>query len=173
MILLIGGQKGGTGKSTIATNIATMRVTLGKDVLLYDIDPQKTSTFWASRRDENNILPRIPSCQKILDIRTANPEIVTRNELKAFSSKYEDIIIDAGGAVSEVLKAAMTIADSMIIPLMPSSFDMWTLGTIDSLVQEVKLTNPKININILYNKISPHPQTAKHEIKESNEISYF
>ena len=67
MIILVGGEKGGTGKSTIATNLATMRTMKGIDTLLFDIDPQKTSTFWASRRDENNIFPRIVSCQKILD----------------------------------------------------------------------------------------------------------
>ena len=170
MVILIGGEKGGTGKSTIATNIATMRTIKGIDTLLFDIDPQKTSTFWASRRDENDIHPRIASCQKILDSRILNAGIVIRNELKALMSKYEDIIVDAGGAASEVLRAAMTMADVLVLPLMPSSFDIWTLGTVNNLISEVKHTNPNIIAKVVYNKVAPHPQTAKFEMEESNEI---
>ncbi len=170
MIILVGGEKGGTGKSTIATNLATMRTMKGIDTLLFDIDPQKTSTFWASRRDENNISPRIVSCQKILDSRILNAGVVIRNELKALMSKYENIIVDAGGAASEVLRAAMTMADILILPLMPSSFDIWTLGTVNNLISEVKHTNPNIIAKVVYNKVAPHPQTAKFEMEESNEI---
>jgi chromosome partitioning protein len=170
MIILVGGEKGGTGKSTIATNLATMRTMKGVDTLLFDIDPQKTSTFWASRRDENDISPRITSCQKILDSRILNAGVVIRNELKALMSKYENIIVDAGGAASEVLRAAMTMADILILPLMPSSFDIWTLGTVNNLISEVKHTNPNIIAKVVYNKVAPHPQTAKSEMEESNEI---
>lgn len=170
MIIVVGGEKGGTGKSTIATNIATMRTIKGRDTLLYDIDPQKTSTFWASRRDENTVQPRITSCQKILDSRVLNAGIVIRNELKAITPKYEDIIVDAGGAASEVLRAAMTMADVLILPLMPSSFDTWTLGTVNNLVGEARHTNPNLIAKVIYNKVAPHPQTAKTEIDESNEI---
>ncbi|RYE05553.1 MAG: hypothetical protein EOP33_05255 [Rickettsiaceae bacterium] len=170
MIILIGGEKGGTGKSTIATNIATIRTLKNRDTLLYDIDPQKTSTFWASRRDENNVEPRIASCQKILDSRILNPGIVTRNELKALIPKYDDIIIDAGGAASEVLRAAMTVAQAIILPLMPSSFDVWTLSTVNNLVSEARHTNPLLSAKVVYNKVASHPQTAKSEIDESDDI---
>lgn len=170
MIILIGGEKGGTGKSTIATNIATMRTLNKRDTLLYDIDPQKTSTFWASRRDENSVKPRISSCQKILDSRILNPGIIIRNELKAIAPKYDDIIIDAGGAASEVLRAAMTVAQVVILPLMPSSFDVWTLGTMNNIISEAKYTNPALVARVVYNKVAPHPQTAKAEIDESDEI---
>ena len=88
MIVLIGGEKGGTGKSTISTNLSVMRVLEKRDVLLYDLDPQRTSTFWASRRDENSVEPRIASSQKILDDRVLNPGIVIRNELKELKNKY-------------------------------------------------------------------------------------
>jgi len=170
MIILIGGEKGGTGKSTISTNLAAIRTISGGDVLLYDIDPQRTSTFWASRRDENGVYPRISSSQKVLDSRVLNPGMVIRNELKSLKDKYKDIIIDAGGAASEVLRAAMTIADVLVIPLMPSSFDVWTLGTMNNLISEIKTTNPDLKVIIVYNKVAPNPHTAKSEITDSDEI---
>src|ERR1700719_831935 len=129
MLILVGGQKGGTGKSTVATNLVAIRALCGNDSFLFDIDPQCTSTLWASRRDENNITPRISSSQKILDKRMLNAGTVIRNEIKALLLKYEDIIIDAGGADNEVLRAAMTLADVLVLPLMPSAFDTWTLDT--------------------------------------------
>lgn len=170
MLLLIGGQKGGTGKSTIATNLAAMRSIRGRDVFLYDIDPQRTSTLWASRRDENNIKPRIPSSQKILDKRVLNAGTVIRNEIKALIPRYQDIIIDAGGADNEILRAAMTLSDILILPLMTSAFDIWTLDTINNLVSEAKHTNQKLISKVIYNKVAQHPITAKLEIEASDDI---
>ena len=53
MIVVIGGIKGGAGKSTTATNLAARRATDGYDVLLVDGDDQETTTLWASTRSEN------------------------------------------------------------------------------------------------------------------------
>lgn len=170
MLVLVGGQKGGTGKSSISTNLAAIRTLRGNEAFLYDIDPQKTSTLWASRRDEGNVHPRIPSSQKILDRRVISAGTVIRNELKALIPKYQDIIIDAGGADNEVLRAAMTLADVLVLPLMPSAFDTWTLDTADNLVGEARQTNPKLIAKVLYNKVATQPPTAKAEIEESDEL---
>lgn len=170
MIVLIGGEKGGTGKSTISTNLSVMRVLEKRDILLFDLDPQRTATYWASRRDENSIEPRVASSQKILDDRILNPGIVIRNEIKELKHKYEDIIIDAGGAASEVLRAAMTLADVLVLPVMPSSFDVWTLSKMNALISEVSHTNPTLRVVLVYNKVAPNPHTAKSEINDSNEV---
>ena len=45
MIILVGGEKGGTGKSTIATNLAIMLMRSGRDVLVVDADDQETVRF--------------------------------------------------------------------------------------------------------------------------------
>ena len=50
MIVLIGGEKGGTGKTTLATNLAQMRAARGHDVLLVDTDKQESASSWASLR---------------------------------------------------------------------------------------------------------------------------
>ena len=64
MIVLIGGEKGGTGKTTIATNLAALRALAGRDVLLVDTDPQGSASYWASSRDEDGIKPRVACIQK-------------------------------------------------------------------------------------------------------------
>ena len=98
MIILIGGEKGGTGKTTIATNLAAMRVNAGHDILLVDTDKQGSASAWSDIRDiKNKEISRIPNIQKfgsnlaadILDLKT----------------RYGDIIIDAGGRDSIELRA--------------------------------------------------------------------
>ena len=59
MVILIGGEKGGTGKTTLATNLAALRAQSGKDVLLLDTDVQASASYWAQIRDERDITPRV------------------------------------------------------------------------------------------------------------------
>ncbi|GFR32295.1 ANK_REP_REGION domain-containing protein [Trichonephila clavata] len=133
-VIVVGGQKGGTGKTTIATNIATMRTIEGRDVYLYDLDPQSSALLWSSRRAENTDLPAVKSSQMVFDKRTINIGAVIENELKNLRGKHQDIIVDAGGADSEEFRAALLLADLVIFPIGPSACDMWTLPTLSELV---------------------------------------
>jgi len=96
MIILIGGEKGGTGKTTIATNLAAMRALAGRDVLLIDTDPQGSANYWAQSRDELEITPRVSCVQKFGKGLPA--------EVKDLAKRYQDIIIDAGGRDSVELQ---------------------------------------------------------------------
>ena len=117
MIILIGGEKGGTGKTTLATNMAAMRALAGRDVLLIDTDPQGSANYWAQNRDEEEISPRVACVQKFGKGLPA--------EVKDLAVRYQDIIIDAGGRDSVELRSAMVIADQAYIPIQPSQFDIW------------------------------------------------
>ncbi len=88
-IILVGGEKGGTGKTTIATNLAVMRAAAGRDVVLIDTDPQGSASGWCYTRDEAGLAPRIASVQKF-------GKGLAR-ELEDLSMRYQDIIVDAGG----------------------------------------------------------------------------
>lgn len=63
-IILIGGEKGGTGKTTLAVNLAALRALQGRDVLLIDTDVQASTSYWAQSRDEAQTRPRIACIQK-------------------------------------------------------------------------------------------------------------
>jgi chromosome partitioning protein len=64
MILLVAAEKGGVGKSTIASNLAVYLAHGGVDVVLLDTDGQATAARFVERRDEAGITPAVPCVQR-------------------------------------------------------------------------------------------------------------
>jgi len=160
MIILIGGEKGGTGKTTVATNLATMRINNGHDVLLIDTDKQGSASSWSDIRDMQNNFVRIPNIQKFGSNLTS--------DIKDLHKRYQDIIIDAGGRDSVELRAVMTIADVMYIPVQASQFDIWTLSVMNDLVRQATGFNSNLKPKILINRGSTNPSIS--EVKEAQEV---
>ncbi len=129
MIILVGGEKGGTGKSTIATTLAAMRACRGRDVLLIDSDPQASSTAWSAERDGTG-------AARLTCVAKTGGSF--RKDVLELSSRFEDVIIDAGGRDSKELRAAMVTAERLYVPLQPSYADVWTLDTMASLVDQAR-----------------------------------
>src|SRR3954451_2772838 len=99
MIVALLGEKGGTGKTTFATNLAGMRATAGRDVLIIDADRQGSASFWTEKRDDRNSgLPSVHCVQKFGS--------GLMQAVKDMSRRYDDIVIDAGGADSREVEAA-------------------------------------------------------------------
>lgn len=160
MIILIGGEKGGTGKTTLATNIATMRILKGHDALLIDTDKQGSSSAWSIIRDDKGIKPRVPSVQKF----GAN----LTNDVKDLQSRYEDIIIDAGGRDSIELRASMIAAEIMYIPVQASQFDIWTLSIMNDLVKQARALNPRLIARVIINRAATNPSIS--ETQEAKDV---
>ncbi|KAF1702962.1 AAA family ATPase [Pseudoxanthomonas kaohsiungensis] len=159
-IVLVGGEKGGTGKTTIAANIAVCLAKQGKDVLLVDTDPQGTATMWAYYRDEAQIEPRVTSIQK-------QGKSVAK-DLTDLATRYEYLVVDAGGRDSVELRSAMVVANVMIVPIQASSFDVWTLRQIDNLVEQVQAVratfHAPLDVRILINRGSTNVHSKDSEM---------
>jgi len=135
MIIVIGGIKGGAGKSTIAANLAVRRAT-EYNVLLVDGDEQETTALWASTRSANKVdLSNNLTCIQLRG-RAA------RDEVLKLSAHYQDVIIDVGGRDTTTQRAALTIADLVLLPLPPRGPDIWTLDKVAELLEEVRTVNP-------------------------------
>lgn len=160
MIILVGGEKGGPGKTTIATNLAAIRSKKHADVLLMDTDRQPTASYWCSIREDANIKPRVASIQKF--------DKAVRTEAAALQEKYKDIIIDAGGRDSPELRASLLIAKKAIFPLRPSQFDLWTLGRLNVLVESAKEVNDELEAFVVINQASTNPGVK--EVEEAQEL---
>lgn len=90
MIIIAGGIKGGSGKTTVATNLAVIRARQGRDVLLIDADDQETATDFTNLRNE-----RREGSAGYTSIKLTGAAV--RTETLRLKPKYQDIIIDTGG----------------------------------------------------------------------------
>lgn len=138
-IVLIGGEKGGSGKSTTAVNLAVFLMLEGFDVMLLDADKQATSTKWVGRRNDAGY-KEIHSAQKLGDIyRTAID----------LGARYQFVIIDAGGRDSRELRTGMVAADLIYVPIKASQADLETLPVVDELVSLSRGMNPALQARTL------------------------
>lgn len=148
-ILLIGGEKGGTGKTTLAVNLAALRALQGRDVLLVDTDVQASASYWAQSRDEAQTQPRVACIQKF------GKGLPT--EVRDLARRYQDLIIDAGGRDSVELRSALVVAERIFIPIQPSQFDIWTLGRMDDLVKTAQGFNADLRASVIISRASTNP----------------
>jgi len=156
MVVLVGGKKGGTGKSTIATNLAALRVEKAghKNLLLIDTDSQGSTADWTYYRKESGK-------DGIECIQLFEKRIVTEIDSKA--KRYEDIIIDAGGRDSKELRYSMTVADVMLVPVGASQYDLNTIVDIDELLEQVRTINPDLTCYVIINNFPNHAKLTEGE----------
>lgn len=161
MIVLIGGEKGGAGKSTIACNLAVFLACQEKDVLLLDADPQKTSSTWTYRRNliTGQDLPKVHSAEKTGDIYST---------VMDFAKRYKFIIIDSGGRDSKELRSALIACDIFYTPIKPSQIDIDTLGKMNELVEHANALNKKLKSVALITHSPTNPNMD--DKKETEEI---
>lgn len=114
MITVIANLKGGSGKSTVAFNLAVWLEKHGRTVVGYDLDPQCTFSDLAMLRKEIGNKPDL----------TIHPvRAVLKDQL--LSHEGAEVIVDVGAANLAAMKEAMTAADRILIPVPPSQADVW------------------------------------------------
>lgn len=158
MIVVIGGIKGGSGKTTLATNLAVLRSThsdlvrSGGKALLVDADEQKSSSDWADQRQsyysENDAECELTTIQ--LSGKTVG------NQIFKMAADYHDIIVDVGGRDTNSQRSALTVADVCVIPFKPRSLDVWTLESVKGMIEEIMTVNPKLICLTLINMADSH-----------------
>src|SRR5262249_6394735 len=114
-------QKGGTGKTTLATNLAGAFAADHRRVVLVDIDPQRSALEWAETRPE--AVPQIP----VLSLQ--GTEDAWRRALAPLREACEVIIIDTGGRISPAVRHAATVADLLLGPTLASLPHVRSTGT--------------------------------------------
>lgn len=165
MIIVIGGIKGGSGKTTIATNLTVIRALSGKKVLLVDADEQRSASDWAEHRESLEITTPWTTIQ------LAGSSV--RTQIQKMRDDYDEIIVDTGGRDTTSQRAALTIADILIAPFQPRSLDIWTLGKLSTLLEEVRAVNPKLKGLAVINRADPQGNDnndAMEIIKEAEHV---
>jgi chromosome partitioning protein len=159
VIVLFGGEKGGTGKSTLAINLAVWLVRHGRDVLLVDTDQQRTASHWVDRRNALNGLGTVHCAERRGNVFHA---------LRDLAKRYDEVIVDAGGRDSEELRTAMVGAHHLYMPLKASQPDLETSLHMDELVKLARGMNQDLQDHAIISMAPTNP--AINEAQEAMEL---
>jgi len=138
--IMVINSKGGSGKTTVATNLASYFATQNKKVVLVDCDPQGSSMAWLAARSA----ARSP-IQGIAEFKKG---------ARPVSRSADYVIFDApaglrGGALSKMVRKAQTI----LIPVLPSPLDMRAaVNFIAEIKKSATLANKKAKLALLANR---------------------
>jgi len=145
MIYTVGGIKGGSGKTTIATNLTVYLAKQGRDVILVDADDQESATDFTSFRHQS------------LDGELGYTAVkITGSELNSnvarLAKKYDDVVIDTGGRDTVSQRSALSVSHAYLVPFAPRSLDIWTLRKVENLIAEMSPFNPNLICLTFINK---------------------
>ena len=146
--LLVANPKGGSGKTTLATNVAGWLASRKQRVVLADFDPLRSATEWVARRPP--LLPPIASWTP-----TASKE-----DLKEHSPQW--LVIDTpAGLHGESLRDAVRRADIMLIPVSPSAFDMAATEHFLEQIREYKsIKKGDVAVGMVAMRVDPRTHSA-------------
>lgn len=154
--ILVLNSKGGSGKTTIATNIASLYASGGVNSVIMDYDPQGSSRHWHSLRADS--LPGI----NVIDASTTKNKQTRTWQLK-LPAQTERVIIDAPAGVDGLLLQEMIRKTQMIvIPVAPSPIDIHaTSEFIKDLLLIGKIRKFDIRVAVVANRVRRHTPTYK------------
>jgi chromosome partitioning protein len=115
-------QKGGAGKTTIATHLARALQIDGADVLLVDSDPQGSARDWAAANEEQPV-PVVGIDRPVIE-----------KSLKGIGGK-DFIVIDGAPQIEALAVSAIKAADLILIPVQPSPYDIWATADLVDLIK--------------------------------------
>lgn len=159
-VIAVANQKGGAGKSTIATNLAVLFASDGNKVLLIDSDTQQsTSLKWHADRAQYE--------DNVAEIDVSG--LTARNLMpstKSFRKQYDIIVIDGGARITAEAHAAVGAADYLIVPVKAVKADIDSTATfLEVVAQNMEIRDDLVG-GILINEVNERTILAKSMIKE-------
>lgn len=131
-VVSILSQKGGTGKSTLALNLAAAFAGQGKSVLLFDSDTQASCRVWASRSG--------PAGPPGIDVRELRADAVFA-EVRAGAADHDWVVIDGPPRLTSIIADAIRVTDLVVIPATPGPFDLWACPQLVAAVKASQTAN--------------------------------
>jgi len=140
--ILVVNSKGGCGKTTIATNLATAYAAGGFSVALADADTQKSSLNWGQRRAEDKTAIRILDWTK---------------KVSKIPKGVDRLVIDAPAGLSvDRFKTLLRMADAVLLPVLPSAFDKVATKAFIKRIEAVKsIRKNRKPVGVIANTVRP------------------
>ena len=144
MIVALLNQKGGVGKTTLATHIANQLTSGNAHVTLIDADPQGSALDWAQKRQQCGFVRRFG----VLGLARET----LHQEVPEIARTVDHVVIDGPPRVTALARSAILASDLVLIPVLPSPYDVWASAEIVSLVNEARIFKPSLYAAFLINR---------------------
>lgn len=158
MLIVLSQRKGGSGKSTIAVNLACGLLSKGYTVGLLDTDRQQSSYRWYLRRCKRH--PERPSLESYY----VSGDI--RDNLAGMQSRNAFTIVDTAGFDSEEMRQAVVRANIVITPFRPKPYDLEQAKAHKSLMDEFRIANPKMRVYAVLNQCPTNHKDSRADAAE-------
>jgi chromosome partitioning protein len=144
VIIAVLNQKGGVGKTTLATHIAGELATRGQSVLVLDADPQGSALDWTERRKQCG-WPRLFGTVGLA-------RETLHQEAPELARRCDHLVIDGPPRIASLARSALLAADIVLIPVQPSPYDLWASVEMISLVREAQMFRPSLRAAFVINR---------------------
>ena len=152
-VIAVLNQKGGSGKTTIATHLARALQLDGADVLLVDSDPQGSARDWAAVRED----------QPLTVVGIDRPTI--DRDVKNVARKVDFVVIDGAPQAADLAVSAIKAADFVLIPVQPSPLDGWASAEMLALVTEARIYRPELAARFVLNRCDARTVLARETVE--------
>lgn len=146
MLTVVGNLKGGTGKSTVAFNLAVWLAYDKTGVMAFDLDPQCTLVDVCEVRVEDGFEPTFEVSTDLAEL-----EKLAKNK-----KNKQPIIVDMSASNMPAMQKAISLADRILIPVQPSQADIWSTQRFLKIVSDNLTKAKKTEVLGFINRADTH-----------------
>ena len=144
MIIAVLNQKGGVGKTTLATHVAGELARSNRSVTMIDADPQGSALDWAQRRKEGTY----PRLFGVIGLARETVHI----EAPELAKSTDFIVIDGPPRVTALARSALLASDLVLVPVQPSPYDVWASTEMLALIDEARVFRSSLKAAFVINR---------------------
>ncbi|AKE52281.1 ParA family protein [Kangiella geojedonensis] len=153
-------MKGGAGKTTLCSNIASTLSDSGK-VLIIDTDvPQCSLKTWFEIRSENYVIEN-------LDVLVAKNVTHLQKLVRDNVKDYDYILIDGHPRITNLTRAVILLSDLVLIPMAPSQVEVWSTKHLAEIIEEAKQINKNLEARICWNRYRVRTNSAEDVVSKA------
>jgi len=148
-VISVLSQKGGSGKSTIAINLARALQLKGFDVALIDTDPQASAREWNALASDD-FFP-VYGCDKG----------VSDKDIRQLERLADFVVIDGAPRIEKSMTDAIRLSNYILIPIKPSQFDIWACKDTIELIQTRMQIDDKLKAGLVLSQVNKQTNLTK------------